>query len=50
MVILANLVIFGESGNLSEYVVSCKSSESVNLNVFGDYDECGNFCACCYFG
>ena len=45
-----NLVILGESGNFCEYVVSCKSSESGNLNVFGDYDECGNICECCYFG
>ena len=44
------MVILGESGNFGEYVVSCKSSESGNLNVFGDYDECGNFCECCYFG
>ena len=50
VVILVNLLILGESGNFGEYVVSCKSSESGNLNVFGDYDECGNFCECCYFG
>ena len=43
-------MILGESGNFGEYAVSCKSSESGNLNVFGDYDECGNFCECCYFG
>ena len=48
MVIFVNLVILGESGNFGEYVVSFKSSES-GLNVFGDYDECGNFCECCYF-
>ena len=41
---------FGESGNFGECFVSCKSSESSNLNVFGGYDECGNFCECCYFG
>ena len=41
---------FGESGNFGEGFVSCKSSESSNLNVFGGYDECGNFCECCYFG
>ena len=32
MVIFVNLVILGESGNFGEYVVSCKSSESGNLN------------------
>ena len=37
MVILVNLVILGESGNFNEYVVSCKSRESGNLNVFGDF-------------
>ena len=42
-------MIWGESGNFGEYVVSCRSRESGNLNVFGDYDECGNFCECCYF-
>ena len=50
MVILVNLVILGESGNFGEYVVSCKSCESGNLNVFGDHDECVSFCECCYFG
>ena len=50
MVILVYLVILGESGNFGEYVVFCKASESGNLNVFGDYDECGNICECCYFG
>ena len=37
MVILVNLVILGESGNFNEYVVSCKSRESGNINVFGDF-------------
>ena len=50
MVILVSLVIFGESGNFGEYAVSCKYCESGNLNVFGDHDECGNFCECFFFG
>ena len=43
------MVILGESGNFGEYVVSCKSCESGNLNLFGDHDEYGNFCEGCFF-